>query len=77
MLRLATGRPGWKNSAMNLTDFATMDAHLLVGLVNTELRNHCDSIDDLVKTHNIDPELLLAKLASADYIYREEQNQFR
>lgn len=62
---------------MNLTDFATMDPHLLVGLINTELRNHCDSLDDLVKTHNLDPELLLAKLAAADYIYREEQNQFR
>lgn len=62
---------------MNLSDFTSMDPHLLVGLVNTELRNHCDSLDDLVKTHNLDPVLLEEKLAAADYIYRPEQNQFR
>jgi hypothetical protein len=54
-----------------------MDPHLLVGLVNTELRNHCDSLDDLVKTHDIDSRALVAKLADADYFYQEEQNQFR
>lgn len=54
-----------------------MDPHLLVGLVNTELRNHCDSLEDLVKTHNLDQLLLEQKLAAADYIYRPEQNQFR
>ncbi|MCU0748458.1 MAG: DUF4250 domain-containing protein [Akkermansiaceae bacterium] len=62
---------------MNLTDFTSMDPHLLVGLVNTELRNHCDSLDDLVKTHHLDQLLLEEKLAAADYIYRPEQNQFR
>ncbi len=54
-----------------------MDPHLLVGLVNTELRNHCDSLDDLVKTHDIDESSLLEKLAAADYIYQPGQNQFR
>lgn len=54
-----------------------MDPHLLVGLVNTELRNHCDSLDDLVKTHDIDSRALIAKLADADYSYQAEQNQFR
>ncbi len=54
-----------------------MDPHLLVGLVNTELRNHCDSLDDLVKTHNLDEEALRQKLAEADYEYRAERNQFR
>jgi hypothetical protein len=54
-----------------------MDPHLLVGLLNTELRNHCDSLDDLVKTHNLDHELLIVKMAAAEYIYQPEQNQFR
>ena len=54
-----------------------MDPHLLVGLVNTELRNHCDSLDDLVKTHGIDESALVDALASADYIYQPQQNQFR
>jgi hypothetical protein len=77
MPRLASGARDGKNTAMNLTDFATMDPHLLVGLVNTELRNHSDSLEDLVKTHNLDQLLLEEKLAAADYIYRPEQNQFR
>ena len=35
---------------MNLSDYMQMDPHLLVGLVNTELRNHSESLQDLVKT---------------------------
>ncbi len=66
-----------KFSAMDLSRFATMDPHLLLGLLNTELRNHCDSLEDLVKTHNLDEEALVAKMSAADYIYQPEQNQFR
>jgi hypothetical protein len=62
---------------MDLSRCLQMDPHLLVGLVNTELRNHCDSLDDLTKTHGVDPELLLETLAAAGYSYRAEQNQFR
>ena len=54
-----------------------MDPHLLVGLVNTELRNHCDSLEDLVKTHGLEEDSLVERLASADYIYQPVQNQFR
>jgi Domain of unknown function (DUF4250) len=62
---------------MNLTHFSDMDPHLLVGLLNTELRNHCESLDDLVKTHALDADQLIQKMAEADYIYQPEQNQFR
>ena len=62
---------------MDLSKCLQMDPHLLVGLVNTELRNHCDSLDDLVKTHDIDESALLEKLSAADYIYQPGQNQFR
>ncbi len=54
-----------------------MDPHLLVGLVNTELRNHAEDLDDLVKTHGIDQDALLSRLAEAGYEYRTEQKQFR
>ncbi|MDX1679727.1 MAG: DUF4250 domain-containing protein [Akkermansiaceae bacterium] len=54
-----------------------MDPHLLVGLVNTELRNHCDSLEDLVQTHGINQEQLVERLGSADYAYQPDQNQFR
>lgn len=62
---------------MNLAHYLTMDPNLLLGLLNTELRNHCDSLDDLVKTHNLDPEALVGKMAAAGYVYQAEQNQFR
>lgn len=62
---------------MKLSNFLTMDAHLLLGLVNTELRNHCADFEDLVKTHDLDSEALIGKLAGAGYEYQPDQNQFR
>ena len=54
-----------------------MDPHLLVGLVNTELRNHSESLEDLIKTHDLPEDDLKGKLAEAGYGYQPEQNQFR
>jgi Domain of unknown function (DUF4250) len=62
---------------MDLANYLKMDPHLLVGLLNTELRNHCDSLDDLVKTHHLDEARLIEKMAAASYIYQPPQNQFR
>jgi hypothetical protein len=62
---------------MELSKALAMDPHLLVGLLNTELRNHCESLEDLVKTHNLDPDQLLSKMSASGYDYRPEQNQFR
>lgn len=62
---------------MNLSNLLEMDPHLLVGLLNTELRNHCDSLNDLLKTHNIDSVRLVKKMEKSGYIYQPEQNQFR
>jgi len=62
---------------MNLKTFATMDPHLLVGLVNTELRNNAESLSDLGKTHGLKLEDLVERLASADYHYNGETKQFR
>ncbi|HEX5790315.1 MAG TPA: DUF4250 domain-containing protein [Luteolibacter sp.] len=62
---------------VDLSTFRDMDPHLLVGLVNTELRNHCESLEDLVKTHGLDEGELVGKLQAASYIYQPELNQFR
>lgn len=62
---------------MDLGNYQQMDPHMLVGLVNTELRNACDSLEDLVKTHQLDEDLLVEKLKAATYEYRPELNQFR
>lgn len=50
---------------------------MLVGLINTELRNHCDSLDDLVKKHGLNQPKLVTALGKAGYDYQPEQNQFR
>ena len=63
--------------AVDLSKYLRMDPHLLLGLLNTELRNHCDSLDDLVKTHGLDAKKLTEKMAKAGYDYQEAQNQFR
>ena len=62
---------------VNLRDFERMDTNLLVGLVNTELRNACESLEDLVKTHNLSEEALIEKLAGHGFRYVEELRQFR
>jgi Domain of unknown function (DUF4250) len=76
--RRLTGHGGSANSAgVDLSTYRDMDPHLLVGLVNTELRNHCDSLEDLVKTHGLDEVELVGKLQAASYTYKPELNQFR
>ncbi len=62
---------------MDWSQFQRIDPHLLVGLVNTELRNNSDSLDDLCRTHDIERGQLCAHLESADYHFQTEQNQFR
>ena len=62
---------------MDFSKWQNMDPHLLVGLINTELRNQSESLDDLVKTHDISEEELIEKLRAVGYDYRAELQQFR
>lgn len=64
-------------AGMDLSNYLRMDPHLLLGLVNTELRNHSDSLEDLVKTHDLDEQALVDRLAGVGYVYQSEQKQFR
>lgn len=62
---------------MDLSKFESIDPHLLIGLVNTELRNNSDDLEDLCKTHDIDETALIELLAEFDYVYNTETKQFR
>ncbi|MBC2606731.1 DUF4250 domain-containing protein [Pelagicoccus albus] len=62
---------------MDWSKIDSMDPNLLVGVINTALRNHFDSLDELCKTHSIDREFLCKRLAEEDYDYMEGPNQFR
>lgn len=62
---------------MNLRHFDKLDPNLLPGLLNTALRNDSESLEDLVRTHDLDGEALAQKLKHLGYEYVAEVNQFR
>jgi hypothetical protein len=62
---------------MDWSQFQRIDPHLLLGIINTELRNHADSLQDLCRTHDIDQEKVCAHLATANYHFHADQSQFR
>jgi len=62
---------------MNLNNFATMDVNMLLSLVNMQLRDRFDDLDDLCRAQDLDQEALVARLASGDFHYQEDQKQFR
>ena len=62
---------------MDWSQFQHIDPHLLLGLINTELRNHADSLEELCRRYDIDQSKVCAHLATANYHFQAEQNQFR
>ncbi|MBD5778879.1 DUF4250 domain-containing protein [Pelagicoccus sp. NFK12] len=62
---------------MDWSNIESMDPNLLVGVVNTALRNHYHSLEELCKSHDLDSERLKARLAEEDYEYFPAANQFR
>lgn len=62
---------------MNLKRFASIHPDLLPGLVNTALRNDCDDLDDLARTHDIDRGELERRMEELGFRYVRESNQFR
>ena len=62
---------------MDLSGYQSMDPNLLVGVVNTALRNDYESLEDLCLTHDISSEVLVQLLSSSGYEFLSEQQQFR
>ena len=52
------------------------DPAMLLSYVNTQLRDYYDSLDDFLKDKELSREGLIKKLASIDYQYDAELNQF-
>ena len=53
------------------------DPVMLLSYVNTQLRDHYDSLDALCDALDADPADLRERLAAVDYHYNAELNQFR
>lgn len=52
------------------------DPIILLSYINTQLRDHYASLDDLCKSLGIEPKWLEQTLKQIDYSYEEGQNQF-
>lgn len=52
------------------------DPHLLYSLVNMRLRNDYADRDDLVRSLDVDEEVLVRRLAEAGYVYDTARRQF-
>jgi hypothetical protein len=63
---------------MNLANFASMDAVMLMSIVNMKLRDDFNGdLDKLARFYDIDKQALLTKLASAQFEFLPEIGQFR
>ena len=57
--------------------FQTKDPYLLMSLLNTALRDESSSLEDLCRTYNLNKEQIEKTMASIDYYYNQEVNQFK
>ncbi|GEA61752.1 DUF4250 domain-containing protein [Vibrio comitans] len=63
---------------MNLDNYQTMDVVMLMSIINMKLRDDFNGdLDALVKTFDIDRQLLIEKLATGNFEWLAEAKQFR
>jgi hypothetical protein len=62
---------------MDLSNFSSMDVHMLMSIVNMKLRDEHGDLGNLVRAFDLDKAALIEKLATGDYHYNEQNNQFR
>lgn len=52
------------------------DPVMLLSYVNTQLRDHYSSLDDLCSSLNLEKQTIIQSLKEIDYTYEKEYNQF-
>ena len=52
------------------------DPVMLLSYVNTQLRDHYEALEEFAKAAMVDAKEIQEKLASINYEYRPERNQF-
>ncbi len=62
---------------MDLSHYETMDANILLGVINEKLRLECSDLEDLSLYFGISQQGLERKLNTIDYHYDETSNQFK
>ena len=53
------------------------DPIILLSTINTKLRDHHMSLDDLCKSYGYQPEDIMNQLAKVNYFYDKTSNQFK
>lgn len=53
------------------------DPVMLLSVVNTALRDHYSSLDELVANYDTTSDELISKLSAIDYHYDSDTNQFK
>lgn len=52
------------------------DPVMLLSYVNTQLRDHYSSLDDLCSSLNLEKQAIIQSLQEIDYSYEQDYNQF-
>lgn len=52
------------------------DPFMLLSYVNTQLRDHYSSLDDLCFSLNLEKQTIIQSLKEIDYAYAKDYNQF-
>ena len=52
------------------------DSIILMSYLNTQLRDHYSSLEDLCKSMDLDASEIAEKLKDVGYVYHQERNQF-
>ena len=52
------------------------DPVMLLSFVNTQLRDHYDSLSELAASYMVEEQELVEKLAVINYVYDAQRNQF-
>ena len=52
------------------------DPIMLLSWMNTQLRDHYASLDDMCRSENLERSAIESSLASVDYVYDPDTNQF-
>lgn len=58
-------------------DYMNIEPVILVGIINTKLRNNYSNLDSLCYNLDLEKEKLIDKLGEKNFIYDELHNQFK
>ncbi|MBQ1393071.1 MAG: DUF4250 domain-containing protein [Lachnospiraceae bacterium] len=52
------------------------DPVMLLSYVNTQLRDHYSTLDDMCTSLSLEKQEIISSLQGIDYVYAKDQNQF-